>query len=78
MTLAEGHFGSDRCQWAVQARFIFFNTSGHAAERRSAGSNARIMRGMNAGKRCSAALPDHSTACSDLSAIRTRRSTETW
>ena len=49
---------------AHHARFIFFNTPGHAAERRSDGSNGRIRRGMNAGKRCSTALADHSTACS--------------
>ena len=35
--------------WAHQARFIVFNTSGHAAERPSDGSNARIMRGMTPG-----------------------------
>ena len=55
-----------------QARFIFLNTSGHAAERRSDGSNARITREMNAGKRCSTALADHSTG-----AAKTERS-EGW
>ena len=41
---------------------MIFNTPGHAADWRSIGSNARITRGMKAGKRCSAALPAHSTA----------------
>ena len=41
---------------------MIFNTPGHAADWRSIGSNARITRGMKAGKRWSTALPAHSTA----------------
>ena len=67
--LSENGLASERAPdvpaWAPHhAWFILFNTPGHAAERRSDGSNARITRGMNAGKRCSTALADHSTACS--------------
>jgi hypothetical protein len=51
---------------AASCEVILFNTAGHAAERRSDGSNVRIKRGMNAGKRCSTALADPFDGLLDL------------